>query len=117
VEIMQASETVHAENHQFIDAPIYRVNFWEQASPPRGWMLDAFVLCDVEDLTGIRCTLQLSARLEGTLSNEFVGRSLSGKGNGAGAISGCPRIARIPMLLYSRLRDTPADARSAECDR
>lgn len=62
MEHMQASETVHAENHDFIDSPFYRVNFWEQASPPRGWMLDAFVLSDVEDLTQVQQWIEENAR-------------------------------------------------------
>lgn len=62
VESMQASETVHAENHDFVDSPFYRVNFWEQASPPRGWMLDAFVLSDVEDLTQVHQWIEENAR-------------------------------------------------------
>jgi hypothetical protein len=62
VERMQASETVHAENQDFIDSPVYRVNFWEQASPPRGWMLDAFVLSDVEDLTQVHQWIGENAR-------------------------------------------------------
>lgn len=59
---MHASETLHAENHEFIDSPLYRVNFWEQASPPRGWMLDAFVLSDVEDLTQVQQWIEENAR-------------------------------------------------------
>jgi hypothetical protein len=61
VERMQASETVHAENQDFIDSPFYRVNFWEQASPAAGWMLDAFVLSDVEDLTQVHQWIEENA--------------------------------------------------------
>ncbi|WP_323959359.1 hypothetical protein GC088_12600 [Arthrobacter sp. JZ12] len=59
---MRASETVHAENQDFLDSPFYRVNFWEQASPPRGWMLDAYVLSDVEDLTEVQRWIEGNAR-------------------------------------------------------
>ncbi len=50
---MRISETVHAENRYTVDSPFYRVNFWEQASPPPGWMLDAYILSEVDDLTEV----------------------------------------------------------------
>ena len=50
---MRISETVHAENRCTLDSPFYRVNFWEQASPPRGWMLDAYMLSEVDGVTEV----------------------------------------------------------------
>ncbi|WP_181032298.1 hypothetical protein [Arthrobacter sp. ZGTC212] len=59
---MRISETVHAENRYTVDSPFYRVNFWEQASPPRGWMLDAYILSEVEDLTEVYQWIEENAR-------------------------------------------------------
>jgi hypothetical protein len=47
---MQATETVHAEPRSSVDAPNYRVNFW-QPTPQGAWNLDAHVLTDVPDVT------------------------------------------------------------------
>lgn len=44
---MRAIETVHAENRDQIDSPVYRVNFWQQG---QGWLLDAHVLFDAQDV-------------------------------------------------------------------
>lgn len=58
---MRASETVHAEPRDVLDSPSYRVNFWQQASPPRGWALDAYVLSDVEDLAEVQQWIEENA--------------------------------------------------------
>jgi hypothetical protein len=47
---MRASETVHAEPAFSLDAPSYRVNFW-QRSGEDAWALDAFVLTEVREVT------------------------------------------------------------------
>ncbi|MGA1838840.1 hypothetical protein VD659_18125 [Herbiconiux sp. 11R-BC] len=47
---MRASETVHAEPAFSLDAPNYRVNFW-QRSGEGAWVLDAFVLTEVRDVS------------------------------------------------------------------
>ncbi|MFB2597447.1 hypothetical protein ACEXQE_06620 [Herbiconiux sp. P17] len=47
---MHAAETVHAESRSSVDAPNYRLNFW-QPTPPGAWSLDAHVLIDVKDVT------------------------------------------------------------------
>ncbi len=46
-------ETVDSESQEAVDSPAYRVNFWERASPGRGWNLNAFALTDVENVTEV----------------------------------------------------------------
>jgi hypothetical protein len=48
---MNTSETVHAEPRDFVDAPSYRVNFWQRSG--EAWSLDAFVLTDVADIADV----------------------------------------------------------------
>lgn len=45
---MQISETTHAEPQDQVDAPVYRVNFWQQPRPGYAWNLDAFLLSEVD---------------------------------------------------------------------
>lgn len=58
---MHASETVHAEPRDSVEAPAYRVNFW-QLSPSRGsWSLDAYVLTDAKDVTEVLTWAEMTA--------------------------------------------------------
>ena len=50
LDAMHATETVHAEPRSSVDAPNYRVNFW-QPTPEGAWSLDAHVLTEVKDVT------------------------------------------------------------------
>lgn len=47
---MREIPTVHAEPQQVTDAPVYRVNFWQQPPPGFGWPLDAYALVDARDV-------------------------------------------------------------------
>jgi hypothetical protein len=47
---MRVFETVHAEPRISIEAPGFRVNFWQRQSPESAWSLEAFVLTDVQDV-------------------------------------------------------------------
>jgi hypothetical protein len=50
---MIATGTVHAEPHQYIESPSFRVNFWSRQSLGHAWALDAFVLTEVADVTEV----------------------------------------------------------------
>ena len=58
---MHVSATVHAEPRDLLDSPNYRVNFWEQATPLRGWALDAYVLSEVKDITEVHQWIEENA--------------------------------------------------------
>lgn len=59
---MQASATVHSEPRDIVNAPAYRVNFWERPSDATGWNLDAHVLTDVSDVTEALQWVEANAR-------------------------------------------------------
>ncbi len=48
---MHAFDTVHAEPRTSIDAPRYRVNFWQRMSEEGAWRLDAHVLEGADDIS------------------------------------------------------------------
>jgi hypothetical protein len=47
---MEINPTVHTASDRRIEAPAYRVNFWERASADVAWNLDAWILSDAEEV-------------------------------------------------------------------
>ena len=48
---MRAIQTDHAEPHDSVDSPCYRVNFWMQLRRGYSWALDAYALVEVQDVS------------------------------------------------------------------
>jgi hypothetical protein len=50
---MRAEPTVHSESDLRIEAPAFRVNFWERPHPNFGWNLDAWILLDAAGVSEV----------------------------------------------------------------
>jgi len=59
---MDVHETGHAEPSEYIESPIYRVNFWERPQPGFAFNLDAFVLSGAADVEEVLSWIAENAR-------------------------------------------------------
>lgn len=49
---MELFSTTHAEPREVSDNPRYRVNIWDRPDAVYAWNLDAYVICDADDVEG-----------------------------------------------------------------
>ncbi|WP_413543288.1 hypothetical protein [Citricoccus nitrophenolicus] len=50
---MRDIPTVHAVPRKSVDAPTYRVNFWQRPAPGWAWSLDAYALSGADDISEV----------------------------------------------------------------
>ena len=59
---MKVIPTVHAEPRTTVNAPAYRVHFWERPAPDWAWNLDAHVLTEAADIVEVLSWVDDNAR-------------------------------------------------------